>query len=344
MEGWRRDVGYAVRRTFREPGFTAVVLLTVTIAVAANAAIFGAVRTVVAPPLPFPEPDRLVRIWEQNAQRGWTRSGVSWQDATDWAQASSSFESMGVYAVWEGNLVTDDAPQRIRYALAEPAFFRALGMEPLLGRTLVPEEMDPSLAGVVILSEGLWARAFGADDDILGRSVTLAGQTLEVVGVMPADFAYPAEDIDAWKPFGMTPDEAGRRDSYWVSVVGRLAEGVPLERASAEMAAIGASLEDLHPETNAGFRPLLEPVADVAVLDARRGALLLWGAVTLLILVACANVATLLLARGEARSQEMAIRWSMGGLPLWGCTGLWRTAWRAGRLKSAFGWPWAHRG
>ncbi|MEJ2207376.1 MAG: hypothetical protein P8170_25160 [Gemmatimonadota bacterium] len=105
MDGWRRDVGYAVRRTFREPGFTAAVLLTVAVAVSANAAIFGAVRPVVAPRLPFPEPDRLVRIWEQNVERGWTRSSASWHDARDWAEASSSFESMGVYTVWEGNLV-----------------------------------------------------------------------------------------------------------------------------------------------------------------------------------------------------------------------------------------------
>ena len=312
MDAWKRDARYAVRRMLREPGFTAVVLLTVTVAVGANAAIFSAVRPVVTPRLPFPEPDRLVRIWEQNTQRGWTRSSASWHDARDWAEASRSFESMGVYTIWEGNLVTDDTAERIRYALAEPGFFRVMGTEPLLGRTLVPEEIDPSLAGVVILSEGLWARAFGSDPAIIGRSVHLAGQSLEVVGIMPADFNYPATDIDAWKPFGMTPDQGGSRDSYWVSVVGRLAEGVTLEDAEAEMMAIGASLEERHPETNVGFRPLLEPLTDVAVLNARRGVFLLWGAVTLLIVVACANVATLLLARSEERTREMAIRCSIG--------------------------------
>lgn len=313
MYGLPRDLGYALRRMRREPGFTVVMVLTIGIAVGANAAIFAAVRPVVAPRLPFPEPDRIMRIWEQNQERGWTRSSASWHDARDWAAAASSFESMGAYTVWEGNLSTGDgAAQRIQYTLAEPSLFEVLGTSPFLGRALLPEEDDPSRGQVVILSHGIWSRAFGADSTILGRTVHLAGQDLEVVGVMPAAFSYPSTDIAAWKPFGMTPDQGGNRDSYWVSVVGRLADGVSQEAAQAEMTAIGAALEEEYPDTNAGFRPLVEPIEEVAVLSARNGVLLLWGAVGLLILVATANLATLLLARGEARSGEMSIRRHLG--------------------------------
>lgn len=312
MVGWRRDLVYALRRTRSEPGFSAVLVLTIAVAVGANAAIFGAVRPVVAPQLPFPEAQRLVRVWEANDQRGWTRSSDSWQDARDWAAATTTLDGLAVYNTWEGNLVTGDGAQRIRYTLAEPDFFRTLGVAPLLGRVLAPEEIDPSRSDVVILSQGLWTRAFGADPAVIGRTVRLAGRTLEVVGVMPASFQYPAADVDAWKPWHITPDQGGRRDSYWVSAVARLAPGVTLTQAQREMTAIGRALERAHPDTNEGFRPLLEPVADVAVLNARQGVMLLWGAVGLLLLVACANVATLLLARGEARTTEIHVRSSLG--------------------------------
>ncbi len=312
MDGWRRDLGFAFRRAWRGKGFSAVVIGTVAIAIGANAAIFGAVRPVVRPDLPFPQPDRIVRIWERNDERGWLRSSASWQDARDWRDASRTVESLAVYTIWEGNLRTDAAAERIRYALVEPDFFRVLGVVPELGRALLPEEGDPGRDGVAILSHGLWTRAYGSDPGVIGRRITLSDRAFTVVGVMPEAFRFPAADIDVWKPFGMAPDDGGTRDSYWVSAIGRLARGVTLAEARTEMDAIGRGLEEAHPETNVGFRPFLEPLADVAVRSARLGVLLLWAAVGLLLVVASVNVATLLLARGEARATEMLIRSSIG--------------------------------
>jgi putative ABC transport system permease protein len=305
-------VRFAFRQVRRSKGLSAMVVATVAIAIGANAAIFGAVRPVVRPDLSFPEPDRIVRIWERNDQRGWLRSSASWQDARDWRDASRTLESLAVYTIWEGNLRTDEAAERIRYALVEPDFFRVMGVVPELGRALLPEEGDPVRDDVVILGHGLWARAYGADPNVIGRRITLSDRDFTVVGVMPSSFRFPAPDVDAWKPFGMTPDEGGTRDSYWVSAIGRLAPGVTLAGAQAEMDAIGRGLEEAHPDTNGGFRPFLEPLADVAVLTARTGVYLLWAAVSLLLLVASVNVAMLLLARGESRTTEMEIRASLG--------------------------------
>lgn len=312
MEGLRRDARFALRRAWRSGGFSGVVIATVAIAIGANASIFGAVRPVLRPALPFPQPDRIVRIWERNDQEGWLRSSASWHDARDWRDASQTVESLAVYTIWEGNLRTDEAAERIRYALVEPDFFRVMGVAPALGRAFLPEEGDSGRDGVVVLAHGLWTRAYGADPDVIGREITLSERDFTVVGVMPRSFRFPAADVEVWKPFGMTPDEGGTRDSYWVAAIGRLAPGATLTEARAEMDAIGRGLEEAHPDTNVGFRPFLEPLADVAVLGARTGVYLLWAAVALLLLVASVNVATLLLARGEARALEMGVRASLG--------------------------------
>jgi predicted permease len=312
MHGWRRDLRHAFRRIRREPGFSSVLILTMAVAIGANAAIFGAVRPVVAPELPFPEASRIMRIWEQNTAEEGELSSASWQNARDWADAASSFESLAVYTLWEGNLLSDQAPMRIPFALVEPDFFRVLGVAPALGRALLPEEMEPDRGAVVLLSHGLWTQAFGQDPSVLGQAIHLSGQTLTVVGVMPASFTYPGAEVEAWKPFGMTPDEGGDRGAHWVTAIGRLAPEVSQDEAQLEMTTIGKNLEDEYPDTNTGLRPLLVPLPEVAVAEARQGVLLLWGAVALLLLVACSNLAAMLLARGEARVGEMGVRCALG--------------------------------
>jgi predicted permease len=253
-----------------------------------------------------------MRIWEQNTAEEGELSSASWQNARDWADAAWSFESLAVYTLWEGNLLSDQAPMRIPFALVEPDFFRVLGVAPALGRALLPEEVEADRGNVVLLSHGLWTQAFGKDPSILGQSIHLSGQTLTVVGVMPASFTYPGAEVEAWKPFGMTPDEGGDRGAHWVTAIGRLAPGVSRNEAQQEMTTIGKNLEDEFPDTNTGLRPLLVPLKEMAVAEARQGVLLLWGAVALLLLVACANLGAMLLARGEARAGEMGVRGALG--------------------------------
>ncbi len=312
METISQDLRYAARLLTRKPGFALTAVLTLALGIGANTAIFSVVDAVLLRPLPYPEPDRLVRVWTADTEREWSRGGTSMLNFVDWRERSRSFSDLAVFYDRSGNLSGGAQPENVRFGLVTPGFFSTLGVEPLIGRGFTSEENLPGQDGVAVIGHGLWQRLFGGDPQVLGRTLELSGQTVEVVGVMPPGFAYPAPEIQLWKPFGLRPGDGETRGSLWVYAFGRLGPGVALDQAQLEMTRIAADLERQHPDDNHHLGVLLEPLGEVEVAPVRPALLILWGAVGCVLLIACANTANLLLARASSRSRELSLRAVLG--------------------------------
>ncbi len=278
-------------------------------------AIFSVVNAVLLRPLPYPEPDRLVKVWDSNRAKGSKRWGVSPYDFEEWRAQNRVFEEIAIHNQRGGNLTGGERAEMVQHALVSPGFFRILGVQPLLGRSFREEENLPGNDRAAVLSYALWQRRFGGDPDVVGKRLVLDGKTLTVAGVMPAGFAYPTAGIQLWKPFGMRPEGGGPRGSYWVRSIARLKPNVTLEQAQAELDNIMAGLEEQYPDSNSGIGAFVEPLHEWVVGSVRPTLLLLWGAVGFVLLIACANVANLLLTRGSARGKEIAIRAALGAAP-----------------------------
>lgn len=307
------DVRYALRTLRRKPAFAAVVVLLVGIGVGLNTAVFSTLKAVYLTPLPLPEPRELAVLWNTSTRGG--QGPVSWPDYEDWKAQNRSFEALGIMSDVGVTLADDGVPERVRGASVTAGIFDVFGMRPALGRAILPEE-DSAGARVVVLSHELWRTRYGADPGVVGRRIRLDGDSYDVVGVMPEGFAVSSvwnavARIELWTPFPAGV-RTSSRDSHAFPVLGRLRDGVTLEAAAADMERVALNLAAAYPETNLSKRVWVQGLHEALFGPLGAQLLLVFGGAALVLLVACGNVASLLVLRAAGRRTEIAVRSALG--------------------------------
>ena len=311
MESWIQDIRHAARVLRRRTGFSSVAVATLALAIGANVAIFSVVHTVLLRPLPFADPDRLVWVWETSPQRSIPRRAVTPVAYAAYRDRAGVFTDLGASSDWMISLTGAGEPESIIGYRFSGNFFKILGVPARLGRTLEPEDARPGHDHVVVLSDSLWRRRFGADPGVIGRAITLDDESFTVVGVMPPGFAHPAR-TELWTPLVLEGAPATNNRSRFVRMIGRLKPGVPLGQASSAVAGVAAALAGADAENQGGWSAAASPIASRYTGDIKPALLVLLGAVGFVLLIAAANIGNLLLARAADRAREVAIRASLG--------------------------------
>jgi putative ABC transport system permease protein len=320
METFLQDVSYGFRMLRKSPAFTLIAVAALALGIASTTAIFSVVDTVLLHPLPYPESNRILRVTESERKTGGGENSLSPANFLDWQAQNHVFSCMAVSRGSPVNISGGDRPERVRGTVTSPDFFPLFGVNPVLGRTLLPDDNRPGNDHVVVLSSGLWNRRFGSDRNLVGRNITINGEPYTVVGVMPASF-NPDDYAELWFPsrwgvpsYPLRPNEDPRplRDNRYLEAWARLKPGVTLQQAREEMNTVGARLEKQYPDSNKNVGVGLIGMQDDLVSDIRPTLWLLLVAVGFVLLIGCANVANLLLARAAGRTREVSIRAALG--------------------------------
>ena len=311
MSSFLSDLRHGLRLLRRTPGFTAVAVATLALGIGANTAIFSTIDSVLLRPLPYGDPDRLVMVFEDASYIGFARNTPAPANYFDWKARNRVFTDLAATRGAIANLTAGGPPEQVLGRRVTANFFSVLEVQPLLGRTFTDEE-DRTAAPVAIISYGLWQRRFGGRESAVGSPMLMNGAERTIIGVMPANFSFRSREIDFWTPIQFTPAEAANRNSHFLNVVGRLRDDVPLERAREDMRAIAAQLASEYPDSNARVGSVVIPIKEDLLGNTQFALIVLMAAAGCVLLIACANLASLLLSRAVSRRSEMAVRVALG--------------------------------
>jgi putative ABC transport system permease protein len=310
MPTFVQDLRYTARMLWNAPGFTLVAVLTLALGIGANTAIFSFVDGVLLKPLPYAHPERILMVWEKPP--GGDRNAISTLNFLDWKSQNTVFDRMAAQQGGSITLSGGDEPAELRCARVSSAYFDIFGVQAAMGRTFAPDEDQVGKERVAVIGHRVWQNRFGGDRNILGRRITLNGQPHIVVGVLPMNSSYDRASTEIWVPLAFEPKEM-TRNFHWFVAYARLKEGITIEQARAEMKIIGAGIEKQYPDSNKGWGVTVDRFANRVVGDQLRQSLyVLLAAVGAVLLIGCANLANLTLARGTSREREVAIRASLG--------------------------------
>jgi putative ABC transport system permease protein len=305
------DVRYAIRNLVRRPGFTLVAVITLALGIGANSAIFSAINALLLKPLPIPNQDRVVAIWDKNPSRAIEHNEVAFANYLDWRAQNHSFNQLALERWWSTNLTGGDMPERIQGFLVTTNFFDAVGVKPVQGRNFLEGESEPGKDGVAIIAYSLWQRRFGSDPAILNKTITTNGVARTVIGVLPEGFNYP-KGAEIYSPIAITAELTKSRGSHSYYVIGRLRDRVTLQSAQADIDTIAARLATQYPDTNVGLGAKVYPIVADTTRFYSTAMWIMMAAVGFVLLIACANVANLMLARAGGRQKEIALRAALG--------------------------------